>query len=252
MEKRKKEYFDHALDRAIGRAARILDDLRFIRQMHREGQKETVYKYTLGMVEDVENMTRNARELVLSQRTPTGVEDVRRIVDDHYKIEMGFTQEGWFCLRMPLIIPKKNGYSVKYVENRLRAALEDFWNCRPHMNFPYNDAVIVFHHMYARSRNPWEYCVPADSEVECVIRLIFVYVLHQMFQISFRHYHCCSIGEEERTEVYVMPISDFDKWLAQETPYLAITPNRGKLYNCPADARKAQREDTGQESATMQ
>ena len=44
MEKRKKEYFDHALDRAIDRASRILDDLRFIRQMHREGQKEQVYK----------------------------------------------------------------------------------------------------------------------------------------------------------------------------------------------------------------
>lgn len=56
-----------------------------------------------GMVEDVENMTRNARELVLSQRTPTGVEDVRRIVEDHYKIEMGFTKEEWFCLQMPLI-----------------------------------------------------------------------------------------------------------------------------------------------------
>ena len=37
-----------------------------------------------------------------------------------------------------------------------------------------------------------------------------------------------------------MPISDFDKWLAQETPYLAVTPKRGKLYDCPADARKAQ------------
>ena len=36
-----------------------------------------------------------------------------------------------------------------------------------------------------------------------------------------------------------MPISDFDKWLAQETPYLAVTPKSGKLYKCPADARKA-------------
>lgn len=239
MEKRKKEYFDHALDRAIDRAARILDDLRFIRQMHREGQKEQVYNYTLGMVEDVENMTRNARELVLSQRTPTGAEDVRRIVHDNYKIEMGFTQKEWFCLRMPLIIPKKNGYSVKYVENRLRAALEDFWKYRPRIAFPYYNSVIVFRHLYTWRTNAWEHCVPADSEVDCVIRLIFVYVLHQMFQISFQHYHCCSIGEEERTEVYVMPISDFDKWLAQETPYLAMTPKSGELYKCPADARKA-------------
>lgn len=251
MEKRRKEYFDHALDRALDRAAMILDDLRFIRKMRREDQDETVYTYTLGMVEAVENMTRNARELVLSQRTPTGEEDVKRIVDENYKIEMGFTKEEWFCLRMPLIIPKKNGYSVKYVENRLRAALKEFWKYRPHLSFPYDKAVIVFHHMYARSRNAWERCVPADSEVECVIRLIFVYVLHQMFQVTFRHYHCCSLGEEECTEVYVMPISDFDKWLAQETPYLLMTPKRGKLYECPADARKARNKEDSEETASM-
>ena len=250
MEKRRKEYFDHALDRAVDRAAMILDDLRFIRKMHREGQDETVYTYTLGMVEAVENMTRNARELVLSQRTPTGEEDVKGIIDENYKIEMGFTKEEWFCLRMPLIIPKKNGYSVKYVENRLRAALEEFWKYRPHLGFPYDKAVIVFRHMYARSRNLWEHYVPADSEVECVIRLIFVYVLRQMFQISFRHYHCCSIGEEERTEVYVMPVSDFDKWLAQETPYLLMTPKCGELYECPVDARKARNKLDNEETTT--
>ena len=88
MEKRRIEYFDHALDRAVDRAAMILDDLRFIRKMHREGQDETVYTYTLGMVEAVENMTRNARELVLSQRTPICEEDVKRIIDENYKIEM--------------------------------------------------------------------------------------------------------------------------------------------------------------------
>ena len=153
------------------------------------------------------------------------------------------TKEEWFCLRMPLIISKKNGYSVKYVENRIRAALEDFWNYRPRMGFSYDKAVIVFHHMYGPKRNLWEHCVPADCEVECVIRMIFVHVLHQIFPISFRHYHCCSLGEEELTEVYVMPISDFDKWLAQETPYLMTTPKRDKLYACPADARKAQKED---------
>lgn len=243
MEKRKKEYFDHALERAVDRAALILDDLKFIRKMHREGQDEMVYSFTLRMVEAVENMTRNARELVLSQRTPTGEKDVKRIVDENYKIEMGFTKEEWFCLRMPLIISKKNGYSVKYVENRIRAALEDFWNYRPRIGFSYDKAVVVFHHMYGRKRNLWEHCVPADNEVDCVIRMIFEYVLHQLFPISFRHYHCCSFGEEELTEVYVMPISDFDKWLAQETPYLMTTPKRDKLYACPADARTAQKED---------
>ena len=96
----------------------------------------------------------------------------------------------------------------------------------------------------------WEHYVPADSEVECVIRLIFVYVLRQMFQISFRHYNCCSIGEEERTEVYLMPVSDFDKWLAQETPYLLMTPKCGELYECPVDARKARNKLDNEETTT--
>ena len=72
MEKRKKEYFDHALDRAISRTRRILDDLKFIREMNREGKKDVVYKFTLLTAEDVEFFIRNTRELILSQKTPTG------------------------------------------------------------------------------------------------------------------------------------------------------------------------------------
>ena len=96
MEKRKKEYFDHALDRAISRTRRILDDLKFIREMNQEGKKDVVYKFTLLTAEDAEFLIRNTRELILSQKTPTGEEDVQRIIDATYPVEIGFNAEGWF------------------------------------------------------------------------------------------------------------------------------------------------------------
>jgi len=99
MEKRKKEHFDYALARAINRTTRILSDLKFIREKNREGRKDLVYDFTLSTVEDAEFLIRNTRELVLSQKTPTGEEDIQRVIDTTYPVETGFTEEGWFSMR---------------------------------------------------------------------------------------------------------------------------------------------------------
>ena len=127
MEKRKKEYFDHALDRSISRTRRILDDLKYIREMNREGKKDVVYKFTLLTAEDAEFYIRNTREQILSQKTPTGEEDVQRIIDATYPVDIGFNADGGCGVRGPLLIPKKDNYSVKYLEKRLGPVLEEFW-----------------------------------------------------------------------------------------------------------------------------
>lgn len=250
MEKRKKEYFDHALDRAISRTRRILDDLKFIREMNREGKKDVVYKFTLLTAEDAEFFIRNTRELILSQKTPTGEEDVQRIIDATYPVEIGFNAEGWFGVRIPLLIPKKDNYSVKYLEKRLGPVLEEFWRVRPRFQIAPHDSVIVFRHIYSTHRPGWERCVPADSEIDCVIRLFFSYVFRKIFPIEFRHYHCCAIGEEECTEVYVMPATDLGKWISQETSVWSILQKGEKLYETAAVARKAQSEDVSKEQET--
>ena len=245
MEKRKKEHFDYALARAINRTTRILSDLKFIREKNREGRKDLVYGFTLSTVEDAEFLIRNTRELVLSQKTPTGEEDIQRVIDTTYPVEIGFTEEGWFSMRIPILIPKHEGYSVKYLENRLDPVLRDFWYSRPPNEFPYYEAVIVFRHVYDVKRRTWERCVPADAEIDAVIRLIFKHMLNEAFPIEFRHYHCCAVGEEECTEVYVIPISEFETWLSQETSLMEILPKGDKLYESPADASRARELRTG-------
>ena len=197
-------------------------------------------------------MIRNTRELILSQKTPTGEEDVQRIIDATYPVEIGFNAEGWFGVRIPLLIPKKDNYSVKYLEKRLGPVLEEFWRVRPRFQLAPHDSVIVFRHIYSTHRPGWERCVPADSEIDCVIRLFFSYVFRKIFPIEFRHYHCCAIGEEECTEVYVMPATDLGKWISQETSVWSILPKGEKLHRTAAEARKAQNEGASKESTATQ
>ena len=153
-------------------------------------------------------------------------------------------------MRIPLLIPKKDNYSVKYLEKRLGPVLEEFWRVRPRFQLAPHDSVIVFRHIYSTHRPGWERCVPADSEIDCVIRLFFSHVFRKIFPIEFRHYHCCALGEDECTEVYVMPATDLWKWISQETSVGSILPKGEKLYGTAAVARKAQGEDVSKEHET--
>ena len=85
-----------------------------------------------------------------------------------------------------------------------------------------------------------------------MIRLFFSYVFRKIFPIEFRHYHCCAIGEEECTEVYVMPATDLGKWIYQETSVWSILPKGEKLYGTAAEARKVQNEGISKESTATQ
>jgi len=82
--------------------------------------------------------------------------------------------------------------------------------------------------------------------------MFFSYVFRKIFPIEFRHYHCCAIGEEECSEVYVMPATDLGKWISQETSAWSILSKGEKLYETAAADRKAQNEEDSKESATKQ
>ena len=50
MEKPKKTYFDHAMERAIKKARFLVEDLKYIRELHKDGRDEVAYGFTLAMI----------------------------------------------------------------------------------------------------------------------------------------------------------------------------------------------------------
>ena len=209
MEKPKKTYFDHTMERALTKARSLVDDLRFIRQLHKDGRDEVVYGFTLATIESAEEFALQVRQLGRSQKIPDSEPEIQRMVDAAYKVELGFTKDGYFCMRFPRLIPGMDGRSMLYLKKNLSVHLEKFWENRGGMrNYQH---LIIFRHVYTYRHPAWERYVPADAEVDCVMRLVLKNVCHEYFAANFKHSHCCAMGEVECTEVYVVPNADFPK-----------------------------------------
>lgn len=234
MERRKKTHVDHVLEREIRHAYGVLDDLKFIRGLYREDRKEQAYGFALGTVKAAEELALNVRHLAVSLDAPTAEEDVQHMVDQSYKVEIGFTEHQYFCLRIPLLIPMEDRYSFRYLERNLTAVLQDFWKYRVHMNSRKN--IIIFRHVYDIASSPWESPIMAEVEETCVIKLLFRFAFSGSYSIDVRRYHCGALGFGERTEVYVVPLEQFSQWIEQEP---TIPETGWKLHDPIVEMEKA-------------
>ena len=163
MEKPKKTYFDHTMERALSKARFLVDDLRFIRQLHKDGRDEVAYGFTLATIESAEEFALQVRQLARSQKIPDSEPEIQRMVDAVYKVELGFTQDGYFCMRFPRLIPGMEGRSMLYLKKNLSVHLEKFWENRGGVrNYQH---LIIFRHVYTYRHPAWERYVLADVEV---------------------------------------------------------------------------------------
>ena len=68
--------------------------------------------------------------------------DVETITAANVPVEIGFTAEGWFSVRIPLLLPKKERGSAEYVRSILLPALRTFFADRPPMRF--DNCVLIY------------------------------------------------------------------------------------------------------------
>lgn len=233
MEKRKKTHVDYVLERETRHAYGVLDDLKFIRKLYREDRQEQAYGFSLMTVKAAEELALNVRHLAVSLNVSGAEEDVQHMVDQTYKVEIGFTEDNYFCMRIPLLVPMEDRYSFRYLERNLTAALQAFWKYRAPMNSRKN--IIIFRHVYDIASSPWESPIMAESEEACVIKLLFRYAFLGDYSIDVCRYHCCALGHGERTEIYVVPIEKFSQWIEQEP---TIPESGWKLHDPIPEAEK--------------
>ena len=127
---------------------------------------------------------------------------------------MWFTEEGWFFLRMPILLPRKEKSSRSYLRGFLYPALERFTYEKPKIR--YRNCVLIFRHVYDRNRPEREYRDHDNIEMNTVVDAIAMFFLVDDTPLECRHYYCSAAGDEEWTEVYIVPRADFESWLAIE------------------------------------
>lgn len=129
-------------------------------------------------------------------------------------VEVGFTREGWFSLRMPMLLPKKERGSAAFVRMLLLLALRRFFQGKPPVRI--SPCVLVFRHVYTRDRPDRALRDHDNIETNMAVDCVALYVMEDDNPTACSKYECSAKGDRERTEIYVVPQAEFPQWLLSE------------------------------------
>ena len=224
-QKKQKTGFKRCLDSAIRRIGKLWAALEETQTHLQRNDIEHAYTAAFEAAEHSEKLALLTRALPAYTGYPHAKWSMECALSKAFPIDMGFTAEGWFCLRLPTLLPKKNKGSPAYISEPIYPAMAKFWEGKLPVRYPYN--VTVFRHIYDRERPERQYRDHDNIELNRVLDIVALYVMVDDSPMRCRHYYCSAPGDGDRTEVYVIPREEFFRWLAQED----FIPDEGvKLY----------------------
>lgn len=190
-----------------------------------EEDRESYFQQALLIEECAEQLTLAARTLPSYIGHPDAEGQVEAILKQEIPVEIGYTKEGWFSVRIPMLLPKKSKGSTDYIRSFLYPAMRDFFVEKPPVR--YREAVLIYRHVYDRRRPERQMRDHDNIEINMVSDIVAMYVMPDDGPAVCAHYYCSAAAEQERTEVYVVPKGDFPTWLSGE----AAMPDGGvELY----------------------
>lgn len=190
-----------------------------------EEDRESYFRQALLIEECAEQLTLAARTLPSYIGHPDAEAQVEAILKQEIPVEIGYTKEGWFLVRIPMLLPKKSKGSTDYIRSFLYPAMRDFFVEKPPVR--YREAVLIYRHVYDRRRPERQMRDHDNIEINMVSDIVAMYVMPDDGPAVCAHYYCSAAAEQERTEVYVVPKGDFPTWLSGE----AAMPDGGvELY----------------------
>lgn len=201
-------------DRTAVKAIRIMDKLTFhTAQMlfaFENGMAAKAYDMAMENVTEAEKLAVLYRQMPVRLGPPSAMCQVESATLQAVPIEIGFTEQGWFSLRLPRLPPKKAKGSSDYLRGILYPALTQYFHC--HSISVIDPCVIIYRHVYDASIPERRYFDHDNIEVKFVTDAVALYVMKNDAPQNCCHIHCSAAGTEDRTEVYVVPASEFPQW----------------------------------------
>ncbi len=186
----------------------------FIAELFKFGKTEEAYHEAFRLEDTLEKTVLLARNLPVYTGTRLAMQEVRSTMEENISVEIGYTAEGWFSLRMPALLPKKGFGGTDYIKQFLYPAMKKF--AAENEISKFDNAVLIFRHVYPADR-PERLMRDHDNiEVNTVSDIVGLYILRDDAPKYCSHFYCSAKSDSERTEVYVVPREDFSKWLECE------------------------------------
>lgn len=217
--------FERCLDSAFRRIGKVWAALEETQTHLKSNDLDTAYASAFEAAEHSEKLTLLCREMPAYTGHPQARTMIESAMLKSIPIEIGFTREGWFCLRLLALLPKKSKGSPTYISDPLYLVMKQFWEGKQPIR--YTDNVIVFRHVYADDRPERLYRDHDNIEINKIVDVIALYVMSDDLPMRCRHYYCSASGSSNRTEVYVIPRQEFRSFLDRED----TLPKKGaRLY----------------------
>lgn len=187
---------------------------RTVQQASSLDEEEMAYHTASQLADACEQAVLLARALPACMGRPHVFFDLGQKSESPSPVEVGFTREGWFSLRMPMLLPKKERGSAAFVRMLLLPALRCFFQGKPPVRI--SPCVLVFRHVYARDRPDRALRDHDNIETNMAADCVALYVMEDDGPTACSHYECTAQGDWERTELYVVPQAEFPQWLLSD------------------------------------
>ena len=209
-----KTYFEMQLDSTIRETEKLLKKLKAVKLDWTERRRKDALAKSVSAARISEAVALKIRSLPAHTGHPKAEPLIRQAIAESVPVEIGFTDQDWLCIRMPILLPRKEKSSRSYIRGFLYPALERFAASREKIR--YRNCVVVFRHVYDRNRPEREYRDHDNIELNTVVDAVAMFFLVDDTPFECRHYYCSVVGDEESTEVFIVPRNAFGAWLSQE------------------------------------
>lgn len=196
-----------------------IEDLKYqasgVRWFMEYGDYDESYRRALLLEQAAEKAVLLIRVFPAYTGRPSAAADVEEVIMQTVPITIGYTEEGWFSVRLPALLPKKSEGSADYYRSMLYPAMRRFFEGRPPIRF--DDCVLIYRHVYDHERPERQRRDHDNIETNMITDIIALYMMPDDAPLVCSHYYCSAEASEDRTEVYVVPKEDFPAWLEKES-----------------------------------
>lgn len=198
---------ERILDRMIVLPERVLRHLEC-------GEPRGAFEDAMQFAGRAEKLVLLARQLPVCIGPPDAPEQVERVTEHTCAITVGYTEKGWFQAILPALLPSGRQGNGEYLRSCLALALKSYFQA--HEIRRYTDCVLIFRHVYDKTRSARRMRDHDNIETKRVADLLALYLMPDDNPTVCSHYDCSVFGNEDRTEVFVVPGTAFPEWLKCE------------------------------------
>ena len=208
-------------NRTLNKANAIMSD---IQQAVAYNDENSVYDLSLEYERTVERLVPLSRDLVICQGGKGSEQAVKQAIQDNAPVEINFTKEGWFVLSIPALLPRKEKGNAQYIREIVHDALSEY--CKDKNIQRFGKCILIYEHIYDHRIPKREWRDHDNIEINTVTDMIALFILHDDSPYVCSHVYVSKAGKQNRTNIYVIPETDFDAWRKERRIWYDHPPER--------------------------